>query len=120
MEINIGKQNRPVSFGLKMVAEIVSHENWGFTKLGEMMQNNILYTTPVIVYYCLKNGAESQDKAVDFNLSNVFDWVGEKGLNDEELVLVVQKFGNSLSNYIQQLMPKDNDKKAEVKKNKLG
>tara|TARA_R110002020_G_scaffold471625_2_gene698876 strand:- start:1927 stop:2289 length:363 start_codon:yes stop_codon:yes gene_type:complete len=101
--INIGGKDRYISFGLKSISELVDHEDWGFAKLGQKMSSNPLITTPLIVYYGAKNGAERNGDVVDFTLNDVYDWIEEIGLNSPELIKLITVFTNSLVGYLDDL-----------------
>ena len=114
--IKIGGKDRHISFGLKAISELVDHEDWGFAKLGQKMSSNPLITTPLIVYYGAKNGADRNSEVVDFTLNDVYDWIEEIGLNSPELISLINAFSSSLVGYLNDLKGEVNTNKKEVKK----
>ncbi len=101
--INIGGKDRVINFGLKAVSEIIDHNDWGFGTLGKKMQSNPLSTTPVIIYYGAKNGAEANGLNVDFTLNDVYGWIQDKGLSNPELIGVITAFSESIVSFINDL-----------------
>ena len=116
--VNIGGEDRPVSFGLKAIGEISDHNDWGLVSLGHKMKNNYLLAAPAIIFYTLKNGAERNSEPIDFTIHDVYDWVGDAGVYDKSIVDVITCFAESLSSYIEKLnnSKPDDPKSEDVKK----
>jgi len=116
--VNIGGKDRTISFGLKAISELVDHEDWGFAKLGQKMSTNPLITTPLIVYYGAKNGAERNNEVVDFTVNDVYDWIEELGLSNPILIGLITDFTNSLVGYLDDLKGGKSESKGEDVKKK--
>ena len=118
--IKIGGKDRLISFGLKAISELVDHEDWGFAKLGQKMSSNPLVTTPLIVFYGAKNGAERNGEMVDFTISDVYDWIEDIGLSHPDLISLINDFAKSLVGYLNDLKGDsegaNKEKSEEVKK----
>lgn len=114
--INIGGKDRVINFGLKAVSEIIDHNDWGFATLGKKMQSNPLTTTPVIIYYGAKNGAEANNILVDFTLNDVYTWIQDKGLSNPELIGVITAFSDSIVAFINDLKGETTEEPKEAKK----
>lgn len=117
-KINIGGKERNISFGLKAISELVDHEDWGFAKLGQKMSSNPLVTTPLIIFYGAKNGAERNGEVVDFTLNDVYDWLEDIGLSDPSLITLINAFSTSLVGYLNDLRVEVSTKKNEEVKKK--
>lgn len=116
--INISGKDRVFNFGLKAVSEIIDHNDWGFATLGKKMQSNPLATTPVILYYGAKNGVEANGLTQDFEFRDVYNWIEEKGLSNDELVSVITLFANSLVTFINDLKGDNDNSDTEESKKK--
>lgn len=114
--LEIGGRVRNFSFGLKAISELVDHEDWGFAKLGEKMNSNPLITTPLILYYGAKNGAEKKGEPIDFTLSTVYEWLEKIGLSNPELITLINAFTTSLVGYLNDLKGETPKNEGEVKK----
>lgn len=117
LTINIGGKERYLSYGLKSVSEIIDHFG-GFSEAGEKLRNNILLSTPVIIYYGVLNGAMRNSQVVDFTINDAFDWVDDKGFKDKELNQAVTLFSTSMTSYIEDLMPETEEKVEDDAKKK--
>lgn len=115
-KVVIGGRERNFSFGLKCIGELVDHNDWGFSVLGQKMTSNPLVTTPLIIYYGAKNGAERNGETVDFELNDVYDWIDEIGLKSPLLIDLINNFSNSLIGYLNDLKGEQPKKGKEVKK----
>jgi len=116
--INIGGKDRVINFGLKAVSQIVDYEDWGFATLAKKLQNNPFVTTPVVIYFGAKNGAEANGITVDFTINDVYNWIDEKGLSNKDVIEVLQLFSESITSYVADLQGEGEaqEVKSEAKK----
>lgn len=103
--ITIGKKKRLLSFGLKMVSELLAHTGDSIGDFGRRMRNNPFETTPLIIFYAAKNGSESLKAVPDFSLVDVYGWIEEVSLKDKGLLDAITVFSKSLTVFVKDLYP---------------
>ena len=123
IEIELGGEIRTLRFGLKVIGDCLSHYDHDAEKFLNALTKNSFQSVPILLYYGLKWDAERDGKIFVPSLATVYDWIEEKGLNNDEISEAIKRFMRSLYEnvpVIKEVVDNEDKKKAGFKRNLTG
>ena len=90
MEANLGGQIRPLKFGMGAWKIISEQTGLSLDKMGEIPPSDF---PALIIFAGAKQAALADNKQVDFNINNVYDWLDE--ITPELLEQIIKCLGES-------------------------
>lgn len=115
VETTIGGKKRGFEFGLHCLGELLEFLDTDMQGLGNMLNKNPFRAVPVILYFGHSSYLKIEGKPVDFELSDVSQWVSDlpKGLIDPTIDTILNVYLDSLYKHV----PGLKDAQKEIQKN---
>lgn len=104
VEVELGGKKRKISFGLDVLGWVQIETGIDLANPNHLLSGMSLFyvlITPLI-FFGNKRELKKEGKDVDFTINDVDEWIKEKGVTSEDIMLVWNAFNETLVSYLPQ------------------
>ena len=105
LKLNLGGKERGAKLGLLFLENAQKAENMNIEQLFAEIQQRTIFFAPKLIYQALLTNCQLNGDKVDFTLADVYDWIEDEGVGNEEGSVV--KFISAFAENITKLFPND-------------
>lgn len=105
IKLKLGGKERGAKLGLLFLENALKAQNMNIQELVKEFEERNLFFTPKLIYHSLVTNCQLSGQEVDFTIEDVYDWVEEDGVGNEESALVT--FVNAFAESMKKIFPDD-------------
>lgn len=106
-QIEIGGRKRPVFFGFYAFKVFEDETGIKFSKMGESLEDMSIEVLVAFIYAGLVNGSKKENKEIDFEKEDVFNWLDDYlGSIEDIMTVFTSSIPSVISGEKKQIAPK--------------